>query len=477
MLIIRHGRSRVRHSSEKDHIRWGLKAFDNLTLDNDYDNNDTLNGNQSFYGNGSDILYPNGSAERVYLVTTVDYPLKKSHEIDTANNNGATAVVGNIKPIPFPPPTKKKLAKKQIMANIRKTVDKGVEYLKSHAHLNNPNVEIDLNVPPSANPISNSNRDAFHGAVDNVDIISTLTMPAKLASDMDSHHTNTPKPSSSSSLLLFAKNNSTNETENQFKWNDIHKFPSRKTNNSNDAPKPPPPLLTPSSSKGFDFDLNKQFSNKHDPHEIDSEWIKTQPNGNLSNNGTNSTEKNGKNHLNRFGGGTGEIGVSDGLDEATLNDEEIVENVDEYDADSMSNGFGNTGSGSSSSDSLITNVIDDTTNQKFVLNENSGNGNVNDNDDGNGDDEESTPFQYRIEDYADLEGLDETSRNNRLNLIKGQDVVTRFLQIVETQHLLGSNCTAGTALNLGEGVVDRYAQDRFRVEAEIAVNRANMLTR
>lgn len=28
MLIIRHGRSRVRHSSEKDHIRWGLKAFD-----------------------------------------------------------------------------------------------------------------------------------------------------------------------------------------------------------------------------------------------------------------------------------------------------------------------------------------------------------------------------------------------------------------------------------------------------------------
>jgi len=26
-------------------------------------------------------------------------------------------------------------------------------------------------------------------------------------------------------------------------------------------------------------------------------------------------------------------------------------------------------------------------------------------------------------------------------------------------------------------VVDRYAQDRFRVEAEVAVNRANMLTR
>ncbi|KFB48675.1 AGAP006152-PA-like protein [Anopheles sinensis] len=35
-LIIRHGRSRVRHSSEKDHIRWGLQVFDNFTL-LDYD--------------------------------------------------------------------------------------------------------------------------------------------------------------------------------------------------------------------------------------------------------------------------------------------------------------------------------------------------------------------------------------------------------------------------------------------------------
>lgn len=57
------------------------------------------------------------------------------------------------------------------------------------------------------------------------------------------------------------------------------------------------------------------------------------------------------------------------------------------------------------------------------------------------------------------------------------DIVTRFLRIVESQHLLGENCTAGTDLNLGEGVVDLYAQERFRVEADVAVNRANMLTR
>lgn len=57
------------------------------------------------------------------------------------------------------------------------------------------------------------------------------------------------------------------------------------------------------------------------------------------------------------------------------------------------------------------------------------------------------------------------------------DIVTRFLNIVESQHLLGENCSAGTDFNLGEGVVDRYAQERFRLEAEFAVNRANMLTR
>lgn len=107
------------------------------------------------------------------------------------------------------------------------------------------------------------------------------------------------------------------------------------------------------------------------------------------------------------------------------------------------------------------------------------------------------PFQNSVEssfvDYDEpnknLEGIidaanedeiydwDETTRKNRFNLMQGRDVVTKFLRVIETQHGIGSNCVAGTALNLGEGVVDRYAQDRFRTEAEIAVNRANMLTR
>ncbi|CAL8101544.1 unnamed protein product [Orchesella dallaii] len=69
--------------------------------------------------------------------------------------------------------------------------------------------------------------------------------------------------------------------------------------------------------------------------------------------------------------------------------------------------------------------------------------------------------------------LSSSSQRNKPDI----DIVTRFLNIVESQHLLGENCSAGTDFNLGEGVVDRYAQERFRLEAEFAVNRANMLTR
>ncbi|CAD7014021.1 unnamed protein product [Ceratitis capitata] len=96
------------------------------------------------------------------------------------------------------------------------------------------------------------------------------------------------------------------------------------------------------------------------------------------------------------------------------------------------------------------------------------------------DDDQTSRFLAGVVDAANEDEIydwDEISRNNRRNLMRGRDVVTKFLQIVETQHLLGANCEAGTSLNLGEGVVDRYAQDRFRVEAEVAVNRANMLTR
>ncbi|XP_020300241.1 uncharacterized protein LOC109863942 isoform X2 [Pseudomyrmex gracilis] len=82
-------------------------------------------------------------------------------------------------------------------------------------------------------------------------------------------------------------------------------------------------------------------------------------------------------------------------------------------------------------------------------------------------------------DYSNYEESSNTSdRSTKKRPNAAQvDIVTRFLRIIENQHTLGENCTAGTDLNLGEGVVDQYAQERFRLEAELAVNRANMLTR
>ncbi|XP_066258981.1 metabotropic glycine receptor [Euwallacea similis] len=77
-----------------------------------------------------------------------------------------------------------------------------------------------------------------------------------------------------------------------------------------------------------------------------------------------------------------------------------------------------------------------------------------------------------------LEEIRKKPENSSIRLANGDvDIVSHFLRIVESQHLLGDNCTAGTNLTLDEGVVDQYAQDRFRVEADVAVNKANMLTR
>lgn len=97
---------------------------------------------------------------------------------------------------------------------------------------------------------------------------------------------------------------------------------------------------------------------------------------------------------------------------------------------------------------------------------------------------DTKPLPHETEDTDIEDSLVENNENEEImeqtteNVKSGHvDIVTRFLRIVESQHLLGENCTAGTDLNLGEGVVDRYAQERFRVEADVAVNRANMLTR
>ncbi|XP_078607606.1 putative G-protein coupled receptor CG31760 [Branchiostoma floridae x Branchiostoma japonicum] len=57
------------------------------------------------------------------------------------------------------------------------------------------------------------------------------------------------------------------------------------------------------------------------------------------------------------------------------------------------------------------------------------------------------------------------------------DIVDRFLHYVEEVERNKHNCSAGTSLNLGEGVVLDYGRKRFRAQALVAVNRANFLTR
>jgi hypothetical protein len=67
-------------------------------------------------------------------------------------------------------------------------------------------------------------------------------------------------------------------------------------------------------------------------------------------------------------------------------------------------------------------------------------------------------------------------RNSKLNRPR-IDIVSKLLRIVEMQALQGSNCQPGTGINLGDRVVNRYAQERFMDAVHITVERANWLTR
>ncbi|KAL8610356.1 hypothetical protein ACOMHN_041170 [Nucella lapillus] len=58
-----------------------------------------------------------------------------------------------------------------------------------------------------------------------------------------------------------------------------------------------------------------------------------------------------------------------------------------------------------------------------------------------------------------------------------KDVVQQFLEQVEKYEKNKANCTAGTAHNLGKGVIKQYGLNRFKAPALVAVNRANFLSR
>jgi hypothetical protein len=58
-----------------------------------------------------------------------------------------------------------------------------------------------------------------------------------------------------------------------------------------------------------------------------------------------------------------------------------------------------------------------------------------------------------------------------------KDVVQQFLEEVERYEVNKEKCVTGFTHNLGKGVINQYGLNRFKAQALVAVNRANLLTR
>lgn len=528
--MIRHERSRVRHSSQKNHIRWGLRAFNNLSLDYDFESFEAVNDTQLDVGNST--MGGNLTSEIEFGKMDLDYGpnlIRTRSKLDRIvadppmllfNPNNGTYMM------------RKKLGKKEIMANIRKNINKGLEYLKMHANL----TEITMNDQPPPQPPSNQQNynknhnhnnsskstsflDNFPGDAKNMNNNLNQSFPNNNKSTVitttstSSAGTHTSVPSNNHN----DKGNRNNLVNTQNKNKEIHHrhqqqhhgaiknivIPKTITNehdNSNDDADNSR-RLNGGMKKVIDNNVVKivkvagddskkllisqiESENSYQVNFDDDDVGGDDGGGGVNRlNGDGSSHKSKKklmklkklpassSHFNRHVIDENDEIVNNGSDGSSGGGSEQVANNDQ---ENFIKFYQQNFSKFDESASL------DYTNDNFdVVNDESGTEleeeireNVSDNDD-----EQAVNINgYKLEDI-DLKDLDETSRNNRINLMRGKDVVTRFLQIVETQHLLGANCTAGTALNLGEGVVDRYAQDRFRIEAEVAVNRANMLTR
>ncbi|XP_055607463.1 uncharacterized protein LOC129755136 [Uranotaenia lowii] len=606
-LIIRHGRSRVRHSSEKDHIRWGLQVFDNFTL-LDYDTVDDSNetatqtttstsGNGSGAGgkwpgnrgssanspikelrlaswgtggkfggadqfsdssNNSDTLTIqfNESEELDRMIDISDFDGISVGRVDTqgrrqmlANNmrNNRSLVSSLLPGDPSPatramPHPNKKMLKKEIMENIKKTVDKGLEYLKSHKNLDEVKIELKAfhanahektrhdseEQPTTSHSWQRKNFPNEEGAADTAPLLLAKVIPSherrledsqkrwpmpkyhqeqhgqsergenyKEFDPLSSQFSNT-KPS------LAVAEQSRDVSHRHPIVKDILKVTSSGMElggYQNDSPD----RRDAGRKREYESGEPAEGSAPRQPQR--SEPIKSQTDSRAQKfNYDPRTKLTLQGSASAFVVGDGSKSSADGqvVDHQMPGWRPPEVEVVPY------------GGGDADENDEVINILNDTPTISFEPNEADASSTMifqggTDPDDADSDppgvwvsdDAENLAADddgedvvvpdglevdlsktattvsggiFRMEDF-DLSELDETSRNNRRNLMKGQDVVTQFLQIVESQHLLGSNCTAGTALNLGDGVVDRYAQDRFRVEAEIAVNRANMLTR
>ena len=87
----------------------------------------------------------------------------------------------------------------------------------------------------------------------------------------------------------------------------------------------------------------------------------------------------------------------------------------------------------------------------------------------------STDDYFEEDGAADGESGDD--EGPRLFNGEDEDVVAKFLGLVEEYKKNKKNCTKGTSYNLGTGVVRQYGLNRFLKQALTTVNRANFLTR
>ena len=86
------------------------------------------------------------------------------------------------------------------------------------------------------------------------------------------------------------------------------------------------------------------------------------------------------------------------------------------------------------------------------------------------DDLTETPLDQIVTSPTSIQDSEESSLDRMKN-------VNSILYMIEKQASLGADGEPGTSLDLGQNIVDSYAQERFHRSAMAAVNRANWLTR
>lgn len=564
ILIIRHGRSRSRHSIEKDHARWGLKALTNLTLVEGHDGslefpdidsntelnilnfhvnnkgnvsitnsssskssewngtvgsfeiNFTHNPNPKANGDGrsgekqtnfddwvrqqrttempkSDFLPSSSPVSLLPKSTATSSPTKQQHRSFTKSSKDISRTHGN--GIEGAHEDVEKEHKNEIMLDIKNTVDKGIQYLKSHGNLNE--IKIEINDFHSARVDDDAN---VRRRERNKIAYRTQFIPVAVKMDQTSHSSSSQNPSNQQQQhqpkQRHQQRRLIHDEHQQQQANEI------KINGGKELG-----IVTILTSQSHQDTRNNAYSHRHptkqlkshSPHatSISSDMSQQQQHSIVDGIDSNSNLAD-------------VFYVPSSTEEPMLGDQAIhlsdeMKSSDQtaatpFDVDKSLKEDKNAAAAAAHSHAHAdTSQHDDAGRSHDNVNSDAGttvrakenNSEVESiqNDEENTldaieninshyyvEDIEGEPIE--VEEYHQYdENLDETSKRNRQNLKRGRDVVTQFLKIVESQHSLGGNCTAGTETNLGEGVVDRYAQDRFRVEAEVAVNRANMLTR